>query len=54
MDELGSEGGGVPPPTTATPMTAMVNTVRAGAEEVAASLEAQGVEVKPHPGWRTA
>lgn len=30
-------------------MTAMVNTVRAGAEEVAASLEAQGVEVKPHP-----
>ena len=35
-------------------MTAMVNTVRTGAEEVAASLEAQGVEVHAHPGWRTA
>ena len=30
-------------------MTAMVNTVRTGAEEVAASLEAQGVEVHAHP-----
>ena len=51
LDELGSEGAAafLRANNSQPPMTAMVNTVRAGAEEVAASLEAQGVEVKPHP-----
>ena len=51
LDELGSEGAAAffQANNSQPPMTAMVNTVRAGAEEVAASLEAQGVEVKPHP-----
>ena len=51
LDELGSEGAAafLQANNSQPPMTAMVNTVRAGAEEVAASLEAQGVEVKPHP-----
>ena len=51
LDELGSEGAAAffQANNSQPPMTAMVNTVRAGAEEVAASLEAQGVEVRPHP-----